>query len=47
VKVNGFQDRRIRPLCQLSFEAAKLHFFSFFDVRPEKLFARTLKFFNP
>ncbi|MFP4470191.1 MAG: hypothetical protein ACLFPE_05890, partial [Bacteroidales bacterium] len=27
VKVNGFQDRRNRPLCQLS--AAKVHLFSF------------------
>ncbi len=27
VTLNGFQDRRIRPLCHLSFEGAKVHFF--------------------
>jgi hypothetical protein len=27
VTLNGFQDRRIRPLCHFSFFAAKVHFF--------------------
>ncbi len=27
VTLNGFQDRRIRPLCHLSFAGAKVHFF--------------------
>lgn len=31
VKDNGFQDRRIKPLCHLS-EAAKVQFFLFYEM---------------
>ena len=43
LQVNGFQDRRNRPLCHLS--AAKLHFFIIYQIKFFKFF--TVFWFKP